>query len=396
MSSDVAIAVKDVSKLFRKQNQRTFKELIPALVKSEKVQETFLALDNVNLTIKKGEAVGIIGPNGSGKSTLLKLIAGVTEPTKGSISINGSVAPLIELGAGFHPELSGRENVFLNGVILGISRSEMQEKFDSIVDFAELSNFIDQPIKHYSSGMYLRLAFAVAIHTDPDILLIDEILAVGDTRFQQKCLRKIRDFNKQGKTIVLVTHDMAAVVNMCDRAVLLDHSKIKDIGRPQDLVNKYLFDQNEVRTVSQNNDKQANSKKIIQIEEVVFINEKGEKQQTFQTGSKMSIKMKYSSLEDVNDIIFGLSISDQQGNTIFGTNTMMQGLSDFSVKKGSDYMVFSIDKLNLLSGDYKLTVAAHTHTFDNYDWQDKAYSFAVAGGDSSVSGIVSLPINIES
>lgn len=394
MSSNATSAIKisGVSKEFRKQNQRTLKELVPAFLKSEKIQETFLALDNINLDIIKGEAIGIIGPNGSGKSTLLKLIAGVSEPSKGNIAINGSVAPLIELGAGFHPELSGRENIYLNGVILGMSRREMQDKLDSIVDFSELNDFIDQPIKHYSSGMYLRLAFAVAVHTDPDILLIDEILAVGDTRFQQKCLRKIRDFNNQGKTIVLVTHDMGAVVNMCDRAILLDHSKVKDIGKPQDLVNKYLFDQNEIREIVMSPSEKSNSKKIVQINKVDFLNDEGKKLRTFQTGSQMNIQISYTSLQTIEDIVFGIAITDQQGNTIFGTNTMMQGMTDFSIDKGTGKITFRINKLNLLAGNYQLTVAAHSHTFDNYDWQDKAYEFTIVGGDNSVTGVVSLPI----
>ncbi len=238
-NSKIAIKIDHVSKLFHRQKQRTFKELIPALVGGEKAVETFWALQDIDLEIKKGETVGIIGPNGSGKSTLLKLIAGVSKPTKGSISVNGRIAPLIELGAGFHPELTGRENVFLNGVILGMSRKEVEGKFKQIVDFAELWDFIDQPVKHYSSGMYLRLAFAVAIHTEPEILLVDEILAVGDESFQKKCFEKIEELKRSEVTIVMVTHALASVERYCDRAVLLKQSEVISIGEVGEVVEKY-------------------------------------------------------------------------------------------------------------------------------------------------------------
>lgn len=222
----LAISIKGVSKLFRLQKQRTFKELLPALAGGQKAVETFWALQDINLDIKKGETVGIIGPNGAGKSTLLKLMAGVTKPTKGEIKINGDIAPLIELGAGFHPELTGRENITLNGVILGMSKEQVAEKFKEIVDFAELWEFIDQPIKHYSSGMYLRLAFSVAVHTKPDILLIDEILAVGDASFQAKCFAKMEEFKKEGVTIILVSHALGQIQEFCSRAVYLDEHEI--------------------------------------------------------------------------------------------------------------------------------------------------------------------------
>lgn len=228
--SESAIAINHVSKLFRKQKQKTFKEFLPALFGGQSTSETFWALSDIDLEIKKGETFGIIGPNGSGKSTLLKLIAGVTKPTKGSITVNGRIAPLIELGAGFHPELTGRENVVLNGVILGMKRAEIEKKFKEIVDFAELWEFIDQPVKHYSSGMYLRLAFAVAVHTDPEILLVDEILAVGDASFQQKCLKKMQEFRTQKKTIVLVTHSTDLVENYCQQSALINKGVLEIVA----------------------------------------------------------------------------------------------------------------------------------------------------------------------
>lgn len=239
MSSNPAISLAGVSKLFFKQEQKTIKEFLPAVFTGKKTREWFWALKDINLDIMPGETVGIMGPNGSGKSTLLKLIAGVSRPNKGQIKTQGRVAPLIELAAGFHPELSGRENVFLNGIILGMSRKEVSAKFTEIVDFAELWDFIDSPVKHYSSGMYVRLAFSVAIHTDPDILLLDEILAVGDEKFQAKCFAKLRQIQTAGKTIIYVSHDSRSVIDFCTRAVYIDHSQLIKSGTPKDVAKYY-------------------------------------------------------------------------------------------------------------------------------------------------------------
>lgn len=239
MSSDNAIVLEGVSKEFFKQEQRTIKELLPALFVGKKTNEWFWALRDLSLEIKKGESVGIMGRNGSGKSTLLKLIAGVTEPSKGTIRIQGRIAPLIELGAGFHPELTGRENVYLNGIILGMSRKEVETKFQEIVDFAEIWDFINVPVKHYSSGMYLRLAFSVAIATKPDILLLDEILAVGDAKFQKKCFVKLKAFQKEGKTIIFVSHDKEAIRDFCTRAIYIHKSRIEKDGSPASVGSYY-------------------------------------------------------------------------------------------------------------------------------------------------------------
>ncbi|MFZ5376667.1 MAG: ABC transporter ATP-binding protein [Patescibacteria group bacterium] len=240
MSSEVAITVDHVWKLFHKQKQRTFKELLPALFGGQRTIESFWALNDVSFEVKKGETIGIIGPNGSGKSTLLKLMAGVTKPTNGSIKMNGRIAPLIELGAGFHPELTGRENIFLNGVILGMTREEIKSKVNDIVDFADIWDFIDQPIKHYSSGMYLRLAFAVAVHSNPEILLIDEILAVGDEAFQRKCFDRLAEFKRKRVTIVLVSHSLDAVMKFTDKAMYIENSIMKGWGESKDVVDVYL------------------------------------------------------------------------------------------------------------------------------------------------------------
>lgn len=230
-----AISFTNVTKNFSLNSQKTFKEFIPALIKGEQTKHQFTALNNISFNIIPGETVGIIGPNGSGKSTILKLIAGVMTPTQGQVYINGRVSPLIELGAGFHFELTGRENIYLNGAILGLSRNQIESNLESIINFANISEYIDQPAKRYSSGMYMRLAFSIAVHVNPEILLIDEILAVGDPEFQQKCFSKMTEFKKRGVTIVFVSHDLVAVEKFCDRVILLNHSNIVADGKPHQI-----------------------------------------------------------------------------------------------------------------------------------------------------------------
>ena len=238
------IKFENVVKKFSLQNQKTFKEFIPALLKGEETKKGFTALDNISFKIKKGEVVGIIGPNGSGKSTILKLIAGVMSPSSGKISVHGKVSPLIELGAGMHPELTGYENIYLNGAILGLSRKEIDKNIESIIDFSEIREFINQPVKHYSSGMYMRLAFSIAIHVNPEILLVDEILAVGDSDFQAKCFAKMEEFKKsKDVTIIFVSHSLGQVENFCNRVIYLNHHQILFDGNPTEAVQKYTNDE---------------------------------------------------------------------------------------------------------------------------------------------------------
>ena len=234
-----AISFHHVNKYFFYQHQRTLKEFFHAFVQKKKTLERVHALKDMTYTIKSGESVGIIGRNGAGKSTMLKLIAGVSEASNGTVDIHGKVAPLIELGAGFHPELTGKENVFLNGVILGLKESYIKTKYNDIVHFAEIEDYMDVPVKYYSSGMYTRLAFSVAVHVDPDILLIDEILAVGDTVFQQKCLNKMEEFKAKGITIVFVSHDLASVSRFCTRVLYLKTGSLEYDGDPQEAIRRY-------------------------------------------------------------------------------------------------------------------------------------------------------------
>ena len=240
-TSEPIIQFSHVSKDFSLQSQKTFKEFLPALIRGHETNRRFTALQDINFKIYPGETVGIIGPNGSGKSTILKLIAWVMSPTKGKVTVRGKVSPLIELGAGFHPELTGRENIYLNGSILGLKRPEIDLRLNQIIDFSELNDFIDQPIKHYSSGMYMRLAFSVAIHVDPEILLVDEILGVGDSYFQKKCFQKMNDFKNKGVTIAYVSHSLDTIQKFCSRAIYINQSHLIAKGPVALICDQYLL-----------------------------------------------------------------------------------------------------------------------------------------------------------
>src|SRR6187551_3750261 len=242
-----AIELADVTKIYRRYGGRQFSTLKSALLRRSllrdlRPQETFPALRNVSFSVPRGQTLGVIGRNGSGKSTLLKLVAGITKPTSGTVKVNGRISALIELGAGFHPEISGRENVFINGIMLGLTKRDIAARFDEIVEFAEMKDFIDAPVKTYSSGMYMRLGFAVAIHVDPEVLLVDEVLAVGDEGFTHKCLDKFGEFKRRNKTILLVTHSLGLVERSCDEAVWLDNGRKKSDGDPKRVIGAYITD----------------------------------------------------------------------------------------------------------------------------------------------------------
>ncbi len=235
----ITIKAENLTKQYSLTKQRTFKEFLPALFSGQETKTNLLALSHLEFEIKKGESLGILGKNGSGKSTLLKIIAGVTKPSDGRITVDGRVAPLIELGAGFHPELTGRENTYLNGSILGLRKKQMDKLYPEIVKFSELEDFMDQPVKFYSSGMYMRLAFSVAVAEKPDILLVDEILAVGDSKFQEKCLKRINKFQNQGSTLILVTHSPEQIQNYCEKVLVLDKGKQIYFGETNVGIEKY-------------------------------------------------------------------------------------------------------------------------------------------------------------
>ncbi len=403
-----AIDVQGVSKVYRRfTRRRQFATLKSALLSGSLISdlrpdETFSALENVSLSVAAGRTIGIIGPNGSGKSTLLKLVAGITKPTVGTVRVNGRISALIELGAGFHPEISGRENVFINGVMLGLSKREITQRFDEIVRFAELEEFIDAPVKTYSSGMYMRLGFAVAINVDPDVLLIDEVLAVGDQGFTHKCLDKFAEFRRRGKTILLVTHGLGLVERFCDEAVWLDDGRVRATGDPKRVVDAYLIDveQDEeehiaevdakarVATEATAADADGNlpdmfqategrwGSREIEILDVALIGDDGQPAHVFHTGARMAIHVRVRAAEPVSDFVFGIGLFNADGVCCYGTNTDLEELtSDQMVGEGD--VVFTIDNLDLVAGTYKLDIAAHKRDGYPYDYHRLLYTFRV-------------------
>jgi ABC-type polysaccharide/polyol phosphate transport system ATPase subunit len=394
-----AVEIDNVSKLYKKfAHKRQFQTLKSALLRgnffaSLNPHDAFSALKNVNCTIPKGRMFGIIGSNGSGKSTLLKLIAGISKPTYGKITTHGKISALIELGAGFHPEITGRENIFINGIMLGLTRKSIADKFDEIVRFAELEDFIDQPVKTYSSGMFMRLGFAVAVNVDPDILLVDEVLAVGDEGFAHKCLDKISDFKKRNKTIILVTHSMGMVRELCDSAMWLKKGEVMKIGDPRMVCGAYLMDveskeekdlQEEYRKIAedlahgQNGSVQQSrwGGGEIQITKVQLLDDQDQEKHVFSTGEVMQIKMFVSVRKPVDDFVFGIGIFNTEGICCYGTNTNIEDFQSLECK-GSGEVTFSISDLNLVEGTYFLDVAAHRKDDYPYDYHRHLYTFKV-------------------
>lgn len=417
--SDAAIVARDVTKLYRRYAyRRQFSTLKSALLRGSLAselspEEVFHALSGVSLEVPVGTTLGVIGPNGSGKSTLLKLIAGISKPTEGEIVVKGRISALIELGAGFHPEISGRENVFINGVMLGLTKREIARRFDEIVAFAELEAFIDAPVKTYSSGMYMRLGFAVAVHVDPDVLLVDEVLAVGDEGFSLKCLDKFAEFKRRGKTILLVTHGLAMVQRFCDAAVWLDAGRIRAQGDPRRVVHAYTTDvqdaEEAVLAAGDRKVREATSASgaagaagtladqavtteeprgdmflaatgrwgsgPVRIDAVVLEGEAGPAH-VYQSGDPLVIRLAVSTSEPVRDFVFGVSIFNAEGVCCYGTNTDIEELRPEEMS-GSGEVVFRVASLELVEGTYKLDVAAHTRDGAQYDYHRLLYTFRV-------------------
>lgn len=320
------------------------------------VGETIWALKDINFTVQQGNAVGIIGRNGAGKSTLLKILSQVTAPTSGEVKVRGRMASLLEVGTGFHPELTGRENIFLNGTILGMSRREIERKFDEIVDFSGVETYIDTPVKRYSSGMYVRLAFAVAAHLEPDILIVDEVLAVGDVAFQKKCLGKMEDVTKGGRTILFVSHNMAAIENLCTQGVYLDEGKVKFLGATNDAVQFYLREVDEINNipVSERKDRQGNG--ALRVTELTFRDASNREAQVFRTGDDVVIDLKYESFSQtvLRNVTVSLAIDSHLGYRIAIVNNEMAG-SDFETVDTSGIFRCQLPQIPLAAGRYNIT-----------------------------------------
>ena len=413
-----AIEVSHVTKVYRRYSQRRqFATLKSALLSGTIVSdlspdETFQALRDVSFAVPRGATYGVVGRNGSGKSTALKVVAGITKPTSGQVKVDGRISALIELGAGFHPEISGRENVFINGIMLGLSKREIQRRFDEIVEFAELRDFIDAPVKTYSSGMYMRLGFAVAIHVDPDVLLVDEVLAVGDEAFTHKCLDKFGDFRRRGKTILLVTHSLGLVERFCDEAVWLDGGRVKTAGDPRRVVGAYITDveKGEARQLAEASARakdaadaaEAPSAELpqhpvetaeapedmfrategrwgsreVEISDVALVGEDGVPGYVFHSGERVAVEMTVRARRPVDDFVFGFGLFSADGACCYGTNTDIERYVSERLD-GEGRVSFQIESLDLTEGTYRVDVAVHKRDGVPYDYHRLLYSFRV-------------------
>ena len=416
-----AIEVVHASKVYRRfSHKRQFATLKSALLRGSlirdlKPDETFTAVNDVSFTVPAGRTLGVIGRNGSGKSTMLKLVAGITKPTSGSVTVNGRISALIELGAGFHPEISGRENVFINGIMLGLSKREVAKRFDEIVEFAELKDFIDAPVKTYSSGMYMRLGFAVAIHVDPDVLLVDEVLAVGDEGFTHKCLDKFAEFKRRGKTILLVTHALPLVERFCDEALWLDAGARKGMGDPKRICGAYItaVETSEEQqlaaadaraqetTIAVSPDEPASAvlpdhpietaaapanmflaaegrwgSREVEITDVALFSDTDDRGHVFHTGDRLHIRIRIRSPLPVQDFVVGLGLFNAEGVCCYGTNTSIEEYVSERLE-GDAEVTFTISSLELVEGTYKVDVALHKLDGYPYDYHRLLYTFRV-------------------
>lgn len=398
---DVVVSIKNVSKVY-KLFDKPIDRLKESLSLTHKNYHTdHFALEDISLDVHKGECVGIIGTNGSGKSTLLKIITGVLSPSSGTVEVNGKISALLELGAGFNMEYTGIENIYLNGTMLGFSKEEMDAKLDDIINFAEIGEFINQPCKTYSSGMFARLAFAVAINVEPDILIVDEALSVGDIFFQSKCYRKFNEFKEAGKTIIFVTHDMGSVIKYCERSMLINRGHHVLTGTSAEAVDVYKkilanqYDDNtkeeekvkntEVKEVSEEDsswkqklilnqqvDSYGNGK--AEIVDFAVLNDKGEVTSTLQKNKQFRIKMKIRFHEDIENPIFAYIIKDRKGTEITGTNTFLEKYMQKNCKKGQEITVNFDQILNLQGGQYLLSFGCTGYVGEELDIFHRLYN----------------------
>jgi len=363
-----------------------------------KPDEVVTALNDVSFNVEEGTAFGVIGENGSGKSTLLKVVTGIVKPTSGTVKVNGKVSALIELGAGFHPEITGRENIYINGIMLGLSKKEIHEKFDEIVQFAELEEFIEAPVKTYSSGMYMRLGFSIAINVNPAVLLVDEVLAVGDASFVPKCLDRIDDFRRRKKTILFVSHDLATVRKICDKVIWLKDGSIQTIGEPNRVVDAYLQDvtdkqeedfekrQQGVELEDKYDETRRENrwgKREIEIKKSVIKNLDGKEKHVFSPHDGMIIEMDVEARSEIKDFAFGIGIFNSQGICCYGTNTILEKLEPVSIS-GKGKVILRIDRLNLVNGTYYLDLAVHKRDGSPFDYHRNLYSFLVSSIENDV------------
>lgn len=374
-SADTVIAVEQVTKSFRLLGGGlTLKSVLLDRLRGRKTPR-FEALKDITFSVNRGETLGIVGANGAGKSTLLALIAGTIEPNAGAILTRGTIASLLELGAGFHPELTGRENIFLYGAIMGIPRRRMRERFDAIVEFSGIEEFIDQPVKHYSSGMYVRLGFAVAVEVDPDILLIDEVLAVGDESFQRKCMAKIHDFHERGKTMLIISHDLSTITEVSDRILFLDQGELKGLGNPEGMIRRYRGAVGERRSRGLKREWGTGE---VTLKNLSVRTEQGHPlREPLRAGDGLQLRFEYSAARKIDRPIFGFSLEDSDGRLLHGSNTGMAGL-EIDAIEGRGKITLALPSLSLGTGSYLLSVSVHSwdHS-EHYHRLDHAVGFAL-------------------
>ena len=385
-----AIEVRGLWKNFRLYHERN-QHLKAAILRGRRARyEEFWALKGIDLEIPHGSTFGLIGSNGSGKSTLLKCMARILYPNRGSVDVSGRLSALLELGAGFHPELSGRENVFLNGAILGMSKRDLMSRFDAIVDFAGIEKFIDAPVKNYSNGMTLRLGFAIASHVEPEILLIDEVLAVGDQAFQAKCTEKIEAFRNEGRTIVIVSHGLASIHQLCEKSAWLEKGEIRSIGNSVDVITEYTGESFNAQPRQEGEIGSRWGNGAVEITSVHMVDANGKQTLSHTTGEFVEIEIDFTAHRNLRETVFGVKVSNLHGTEIWNTNTKRRR-QFIEYLRDSGTVRVRIPSLPLLEGSYDLTVTASDHTEHKiYDCWDKRVRFDVTPGSNFDAGLITV------
>jgi lipopolysaccharide transport system ATP-binding protein len=390
--------VSKVYRLYRRPADRLL-ELLP--FSNHYAPQEFWALRDVSLNVERGEVLGVIGPNGSGKSTLLQIVSGILEPTRGRVLAQGRIAALLELGAGFNPEFSGRENVFLNGEILGISRRDMERVFPEIERFAEIGAFMDRPVKEYSTGMYVRLAFSTAIHVDPEILIVDEALAVGDAIFANRCIKKFVELKERKVTVLFVSHDLGLVKRLCDRAALMIDGRVAELGNPSEVVNRYvgLVLERQERDEPRGDLPKAGASfrhgdGASEIVSADLFNARGESIRNLEPHETVIIRVRAIARRDVEEPVVGILIRNRLGIDVFGTNTRIEGIDLGNIPAGEIFEVeFTFDCL-LTRQDYTLTVATQHREGYSQDWLDDVLAFSVTDS-RDVAGLANFKTKVD-
>ena len=391
------VIVQNVSKRFRLYG-RVSDRLLEALpFGSNRLHSEFWALKNVSFSVQPGEILGIVGPNGSGKSTLLQVVSGILQPTTGRVSVEGRVAALLELGAGFNPEFSGRENVFLNGEIMGLSRSETQKLFPLIEAFAEIGDYINRPVKEYSSGMYVRLAFATAIHVDPDVLIVDEALAVGDAIFANRCIKKLDELKQRKVTILFVSHDLGIVKRLCHRAILMLNGQVACTGTPTDVVNRYVALVHDQQAFCTSSEKLSGNSRhgdgTSAIDAISIFSSTGDDTCTVRSGEQVVVRLSASFRRASIHPVAGILIRNRLGTDVFGTNTNVEDTTLGEFQPGDSASVDFEFRCQLSRGEYTITAAMQNADGSSQDWIDDAVAFTVIS-EKQTAGIATFETRV--